>query len=576
MAARQALVSDSIPMPEMRLLGRLARRPVPVLIFLCLLAWLPGVFALPPLDRDESRFAQASRQMIESGNYIDIRFSTVPRYNKPVGIYWAQAAATRVLGHPPYSQIWTYRLPSLIGGLLAVLLTYWSARAFASRETALLAGAMLALCLALSAEAEMATTDALLLATIVAAQGFFLRVYLHACGRLEVAPQLWVALAGWAAVGLGILLKGPVILAVVALTAIALSLWDRDWKWLRGLCAGPGILVMLAVVLPWSIAIAFASHGAFYQRSLGHDFAAKILAGQEMHGAPPGYYLVLFSITFWPVTLLALPGIGNAVAQRTDPVFRYLLAWLIPSWLMFELVPTKLPHYILPVYPALAIMTAAWLMAPRDVAKRWERVLPVIATVQFVIVSLLAAAALIVVPVRLASSVYLVSAISALLVLGLSAVAVFFQLKQRMIAATGFALLSALLLYPVLSAGIAPDLGPIWMSRSIADHLAHDRAAYDPPPVLSGYVEPSAVFLLGTDTRLETGKVAGATMAQQGGLAIVEDRDRTGFLQSLHAAGGKERAIDQVFGFDYSRGRREHVTFYRVTPAPEETTPPPE
>ena len=561
----------------MRLLQRLARRPVPVLLFICLLAWLSGLFALPPLDRDESRFAQASKQMIESGDYIDIRFSTVPRYNKPAGIYWAQAATTRALGHPPYNQIWTYRIPSLIGGLLAALLTYWSARAFAARETALLAATLLALCLALSAEAEMATTDALLLATIVAAQGFFLRVYLYARGRLEAAPPLWMALVSWAAIGMGILLKGPVILGILGLTGLAISLWDRDWKWLRGIRAGTGIPVMLAVVLPWAIAIAFASHGAFYQRSLGHDFAAKVLSGQETHGAPPGYYLALFSITFWPATLFALPGIGNAIAQRAQPVFRYLLAWLVPAWLMFELVPTKLPHYILPAYPALAMMAAVWLSAPRDmVTRRWQQVLSVIGVVQFVFVSLLAAIALLLVPARVGNSTGFLPIAGALIVLGLSGAALFLQFKKRAVAAAGFALASALLLYPLLSAGVAPELNRVWMSRSIAEQVTRDRNANDPPPVLSGYVEPSLVFLLGTDTRLQPGKVAGNTMAQQGGLAIIEDRDRQRFLESLHAGGGKERAVDQVSGFDYSRGRREHVTLYRVTPAPAETTPPPE
>ena len=416
----------------MRLLRRLARRPVPVLLFICLLAWLPGLFALPALDRDESRFAQASKQMIESGNYIDIHFSTVPRYNKPVGIYWAQAATTRALGHPPYNQIWTYRLPSLIGGLLAALLTYWNARAFASRETALLAGALLALCVALSAEAEMATTDALLLATIVLSQGFFLRVYLCARGRLEAPPPLWIALAGWAAIGIGILLKGPVVVGIVGLTGLAISLWDRDWKWLRGIRAGTGIPVMLAIVLPWAIAIAFASHGAFYQRSLGHDFAAKVFSGQETHGAPPGYYLALFSITFWPATLFALPGIGNAVAQRMQPVFRYLLAWLVPTWLMFELVPTKLPHYILPVYPALAILAAVWLSAPQDiVTKRWRRVVSVIAAVQFIFISLLAAIALLLVPARFGNGTGFVPIAGALSVLGLSAAALLLSVPAQ-------------------------------------------------------------------------------------------------------------------------------------------------
>ena len=74
-----------------------------------------GSSSLPPLDRDESRFAQASKQMIESGNYVDIRYSVGPRYKKPVGIYWLEAASTLAFSKPPYNEIWTYRLPSLIG-----------------------------------------------------------------------------------------------------------------------------------------------------------------------------------------------------------------------------------------------------------------------------------------------------------------------------------------------------------------------------------------------------------------------------------------------------------------------------
>ncbi|MBV9571009.1 MAG: glycosyltransferase family 39 protein [Alphaproteobacteria bacterium] len=568
-------MSDSTPATQPRYLDRLARHPVPVLVLLCLLAWLPGLVALPPLDRDESRFAQASKQMIESGNYVDIRFSTVPRYNKPVGIYWAQAAATRTFGHPPFNQIWTYRLPSLLGGILAVLLTYWSARAFASRETALLAGALLALTVALSAEAQMATTDALLLATIVAAQGFLLRTYLFARGRLPSGPTLATALACWATIGAGVLMKGPVLLVVVALTALAICLWDRDWRWLLRLRFAWGIPVALAVVLPWAIAIAFASHGAFYQRSLGHDFAAKILTGQESHGAPPGYYLALFSVTFWPSTLFALPAIGAAVVQRAQPPFCFLLAWIVPNWLLFEFVPTKLPHYILPVYPALAMIVACWI-AGASAIFRWERTLRGIGAAQFMVVALAAVAGIAILPIELGSSINTVPTVIATAIFALAGATIVLTVRCRNPTAAGCALVAALLLYPLLSAVVAPALDPIWMSRTIAAHARADSQRSDPPIILAGYVEPSLVFLLGTDTRLETGKVAGVTAARQGGIAIVEDRDRKGFLQSLRAAGGKERPIDQVTGIDYSRGKREHVTFFRIAPAPGDISPPPE
>lgn len=549
--------------------------PVPTLILLCLLAWLPGILSLPPLDRDESRFAQASKQMIETGNYIDIRFSTVPRYNKPVGIYWAQAATARLFGHPAYDQIWTYRLPSLFGGILAVLLIYWCARAFASRETALIGAALLALTVALSAEAEIATTDAVLLATLIAAQGFLLRVYLRARGRLEPAPPLGVALAAWAAVGVGILLKGPVIVAVLALTALTLSLWDYDWRWLRRLRAGPGILMILVIVLPWAIAIALTSHGAFYQRSLGHDFAAKVLAGQETHGAPPGYYLALASVTLWPAILFVLPGIGNAIAQRSEPVSRFLLAWIVPNWLMFELIPTKLPHYILPAYPALTLLAALSLTSPiRADGQARQRILRVVGAFLFFVVGLGLAAALALAPARFGQGLVGPVVLGAAVLTALVFVAAVLQLMRQEITSVVCALAAALLLYPVATTGVAPALDQLWMSPAIAAHVAHDRRSFDPPTLLAGYVEPSAVFLLGTRTRLESGKGAGKLAARQGGLVLVEDRERARFLAALHADGGRERAVDQIAGFDYSRGRREHVTFYRVMPAAGDATPP--
>jgi 4-amino-4-deoxy-L-arabinose transferase-like glycosyltransferase len=567
---------DTAAIPDNRLIKRLARRPVLILVLLCLVAWLPGFLALPPLDRDESRFAQASKQMIETGDYLDIRFSTVPRYNKPVGIYWLQAAATRALGHPPYNRIWTYRLPSLIGGLLAVLLTFWCASAFAPPETAFVAAALLGLTILLTGEAEIATTDAALLATIVAAQAVLLRGYLFARGQIGTAPSLAMALAGWAAIGAGVLLKGPVILAVLALTALALSLWDCDWRWLRSIRAGPGAAVMLAIVLPWAIAIAFASHGAFYQRSLGHDFAAKILGGQETHGAPPGYYLALASITLWPAILFAMPAVASAIANRTEPAIRFLLAWAAPNWLMFELVPTKLPHYILPVYPALAMLAAVWMAPHAAPEPRPQAVLRLLSAALFAMVAAGWITAILLVPARFGVSEPVWVACAAIVIGTVLLAATVLQIRRKHLWALIAAGAGALALYPLLTFAVAPRLAPLWMSESIAAHLTRDRAADDPPPVLAGYAEPSAVFLLGTETRLASGANAAQTAAQQGGLALVEDHERNHFLDALHTAGGKERAVDQVSGFDYSRGRAVHVTVYRVTPARADTVPPPE
>ena len=119
-------------------------RAVAVLVVAALLAFLPGFFQIPPIDRDEARFAQATKQMLETGEYVDIRFQDEVRYKKPVGIYWLQVAVVKTaeaLGVPNARQtIWLYRIPSLIGAVGAVLLTYWTALAFVSRRAALLAG----------------------------------------------------------------------------------------------------------------------------------------------------------------------------------------------------------------------------------------------------------------------------------------------------------------------------------------------------------------------------------------------------------------------------------------------------
>src|SRR5271163_2270187 len=105
------------------------RRAAAVLVLISLILYLPGFFQIPPVDREEAYLAQATKQMIESGNYVDTRYQDDVRYRKPVGIYWLQAAVgntASALGVPnAREKIWLYRVPSLIGAVGAVLLTFW-------------------------------------------------------------------------------------------------------------------------------------------------------------------------------------------------------------------------------------------------------------------------------------------------------------------------------------------------------------------------------------------------------------------------------------------------------------------
>src|ERR1700760_671711 len=255
------------------------------------LLFLPGFFSIPAIDRDEARFAQATKQMVETGDYVDIRFQDEVRYKKPVGIYWMEAAAVKTaaaLGLPGAQlRIWVYRIPSLIGATGAVLLTYWAALAFVTRRGAALAALMMCSCVVLAGEARLAKTDAMLLLTVVAAMGALGRVYLSWQRGEDPEHPAWTWPAiFWTALAGGILLKGLLILMFAGLTILMIAIPDRSGNWLWRLRPLWGLMWTLVLVLPWFVAIFLKSGDAFFENSLGGDMLSKVASPMESHGAP--------------------------------------------------------------------------------------------------------------------------------------------------------------------------------------------------------------------------------------------------------------------------------------------------
>ena len=265
-----------------------------------------------------------------------------------------------------------YRIPSLIGAIGAVLLTYWTALAFVTRRGAVFAALMMCSSVLLGVEARLAKTDAMLLLTVVAAMGALARVYLswQRGEDPEHPPWSWPAIF-WTALAGGVLLKGPLILMFVVLAIATLAILDRSAAWLWRLRPVWGLMWMLVLVLPWFVAIFWRAGETFFADSIGGDMLSK-LAAQESHGAPPGVYLLLFWITFWPGAPLAGMATPAVWRARREPGAQFLLAWLVPSWIVFELVLTKLPHYVLPLYPAIAILTVGALER-RVLSRSWLR-----------------------------------------------------------------------------------------------------------------------------------------------------------------------------------------------------------
>jgi 4-amino-4-deoxy-L-arabinose transferase-like glycosyltransferase len=533
------------------------------LIIVGLLFFLPGFFNIPPIDRDEARFAQATKQMVETGDFVDIRFQDEVRYKKPVGIYWLQAAAVETassLGLPRAQvRIWLYRVPSLLGAIGAVLLTYWTMLAFGTRRSAVLAGLILCSSVLLGVEARLAKTDAMLLLTVVAAMGALARVYLS-WQRGEDPEHLpwanpaifWTALAG------GILLKGPLILMFAGLTIVTLAVLDRSASWLRRLRPVWGLAWMLLLVLPWFIAIFLRAGDTFFADSIGGDMLSK-LAAQESHGAPPGTYLLLFWITFWPgapLAGLAAPAVWRA---RREPGVQFLLAWLIPSWIVFELVLTKLPHYVLPLYPAIAILSvvalerrvlsqSSWLT--RGAA--WWFAIPAITSVLAVIATITLTRQ----PVFLAWPFA-----AAALIFGLFAWWLYDDRRAER------SLLNAVVAAMFLSASIygimVSALTPLFPSPEVARAL-RNVVCVGPKAAAAGYHEPSLVFMTGTSTLLTDGSGA-ADFLGHGTcrFALVESRSERAFAQRAEAIGLRYNVAARIDGYNFSQGKAISIAIFR-------------
>lgn len=537
------------------------------------IAGLPCVLYMPVLDRDEARFAQASSQMLETGDFTVIRFQDQPRFKKPVGVYWLQAASTRLFGGGDDRQIWTYRLPSLLGAMLAAWACAWGASAFLRANLATLAGALMGGTYLLSTEAFLATTDGLLCGVVTLSMAALGRMYLAQLDRGPATGQT-EKLLFWLGIAFSLLLKPPIGPMVVALTLLALWSWDRKARWMKDIGWGWGLVIILGLVGPWTLAITVATDGAFWTTMVAGDVAPKLAGGQEGHAALPGYHLAIAPFMLFPATLLIPAALSLGWKHRDAPAIRFALCWLVPTWLVFELVPTKLVHYTLPTFGALAWLMAGALAQPLG---RWSRILG--AGLMSLTCLVLAIAPLYLLktygePVDAPAVI-----LTVLVTLACAGGAILLLFRKRAALATLFALVFGIASHSLLAAVVAPRLEPLWPAARL--DLALHRLGLAPaegnlpgPVTVAGYAEPSVVFHLGTQTQLSDGAGAAAAILQ-GRPAIVEAREEAAFRAAL-PPGTRLRAAGRITGVNFSKGWPLDLSIYApLHPAPPPQEPPP-
>ena len=525
---------------------------------LTLIAGLPGLLLLPPLDRDEARFAQASSQMLESGDFVDIRYQDQPRWKKPVGIHWMQAAVVGTISDPADRAIQPYRIPSLLGAMLAAWAIAWLSGAALGQRAGFLAGAILGTTFLLSTEAGIAKTDAMLCGLTTLALAAMGRIYLSVRNG-EKADRAHKLLF-WLAVGLSILIKGPIGPMVILLTMVSLSIWDRDIRWIGKLGWGWGLPVLALIIGPWAIAITIATDGGFWRQALGGDLAPKLVGAHESHGAPFGTYLALAPILLFPATLLLPAALATAWKRRQEPIIRFAVCWLLPAWLVFELAPTKLAHYTLPTFGALAILMAAALTQPLSRFTRWSGAalgLLVAVAISFIVLYGLTEFG--------RSTAQTWANITIVCLVMAAAIGGFMLVNRAAVTAVLAAICFGVIGHAAL-AGTLRQLKPLSVAPQLVEKMklagVHPAQGRLPGPIaITGFHEPSFVFLTGRETQLTDGQGAAKALAE-GRPVVVEARDDRTFRTALAELGGSGRAVGEVRGHNYSNGEDVRLTIY--------------
>ena len=371
------------------------------------------------------------------------------------------------------------------------------------------------------------------------------------------------------------MVKGPLSIAILFPTVIAFSIIQKSLNLVKSLRPIIGFLICTLVILPWFLAIDEATNGMFLQKAFQEDFFSKLESGQEGHGALPGTHLLTLSISIWPIATFLPCLILFSLQNRTNIIVKFLLCWILPFWVIIELIPTKLLHYPLPVLPAIAILAIGGLLQFKSNIKKIKSALVRKTTYMSSILFSFGG-------IVLSGGIFY---ISSEFNIENDNILTFFTILLVLITIVIFTLSHTLIFnfknlyldisknfYNILLAIIAlasifniinynfvlPKLDYLHPSYAIIKKLKKVKAD---AVASSGYHEPSLVFLLNGDVLLSDPHEVAIFMAEgKNNVALIEKSDLKLFLETTNDLNLKIKEISIVKGFNIAKGR--HVEIY--------------
>ena len=507
-------------------------------------------------DRDEPRFTRAVVEMLESGSYLVPTFNGEVWPDKPPLLYWIMSVPIRLLGPTEFA----CRFFGVIGSGLACVLTFFIGRRLLGKEAGLWAMVILASNLLMLFVGSAATSDAVLLPFNVAAIAIF---------ALSIGSKMRLshAVAIGCILGLAMLTKGPI--GLMPLPAIAAILWfDRKTRtnfWRDGLLMGVSLIIGFLIFAAWAIPANISTDGEFLRVFVGRHIINRALRPMENHGGNfllyLPYYLPVIIVGFFPWTL-HLPGAisavsGGRIGGKNGRIL--LLSWIVPAFIIMSLAATKLPHYILFIWPAIALAVAGLITAQQDSLTVRDKIWLRRGTWFFGSIAIPMGLGLVIGPWFLRMpGLYWSGTTAGVILLVMAVLAIRYQESNRPQFSTKVLLVCMLVFEIPVLFGILPAIEKIKISPEIAAAV-NAGTDKDVPVAAYKYREPTLNFYIGRKIEsLGTQEEVAAWAKRPGPGVLIIPQSKLDEVQQNYGDLGLDK-IASKNGYNYSKGKTLEV-----------------